>query len=291
MGAGRDSGASSGGAGAAPGGGGAPLSGGAAALSGGAGAVREVLVVGIGVGDPEQLTLEAVSALARVDAVVIVGKERAPELVRCRQKIVRRFAPTARVVVLEDPQRDRAAADYRAAVERWRQQRAAVWERALLEAVPDGGCAAFLAWGEPALYDSTLDVLSRVAARGALRLRIKVIPGISSLQALAARHGVSFAGIGEAIQITTGRRLAERGLPSDAASVLVMLDSECVFARHAHERDLYIWWGAYVGGEQELLISGPLHQVAERIQRERRRARERNGWIMDSYLLRRMPAA
>ena len=48
-----------------------------------------------------------------------------------------------------------------------------------------------------------------------------------------------------------------------------------------------IWWGAYVGMPEEVLIHGPLSQVSEEILATRARLREQNGWIMDIYLLRR----
>jgi precorrin-6A synthase len=54
--------------------------------------------------------------------------------------------------------------------------------------------------------------------------------------------------------------------------------------------DLEIYWGAYLGGEDEVLISGKLDDVVEEIRRTRRTLRERKGWIMDSYLLRRTHA-
>ncbi|NUR99455.1 MAG: precorrin-6A synthase (deacetylating), partial [Kribbellaceae bacterium] len=44
---------------------------------------------------------------------------------------------------------------------------------------------------------------------------------------------------------------------------------------------------AYLGTPDELLISGPLHEVAPEIEKLRAEARERKGWIMDTYLLRR----
>jgi precorrin-6A synthase len=107
------------------------------------------------------------------------------------------------------------------------------------------------------------------------------------LQALAARHRVPFNRVGGAVQITTGRRLAE-GLPAEADDVLVMLDSSCTFSRFASE-DVDIYWGAYVGTEDEILVSGRVGEVAAEIERLRSEARERNGWVMDSYLLRRAP--
>jgi precorrin-6A synthase len=53
--------------------------------------------------------------------------------------------------------------------------------------------------------------------------------------------------------------------------------------------DTDIYWGAYLGTPDEILISGPLPEVAPRITRARAEARRRKGWIMDTYLLRRHP--
>jgi precorrin-6A synthase len=48
-----------------------------------------------------------------------------------------------------------------------------------------------------------------------------------------------------------------------------------------------IYWGAYLGTPDEILVSGPLAEVAEEIRRVRAEARERKGWMFDTYLLRR----
>ena len=112
-----------------------------------------------------------------------------------------------------------------------------------------------------------------------------MIPGISSVQALAARHRIALNRVGRPIHITTGRRLAE-GLHDDADDVVVMLDAGCTFRRFADQR-VDIYWGAYVGTPDEILIAGDLADVADEIERVRGEARERKGWIMDTYLLRR----
>jgi precorrin-6A synthase len=65
-----------------------------------------------------------------------------------------------------------------------------------------------------------------------------------------------------------------------------MLDSACTFSSLASE-EIDIYWGAYVGTEDEILVSGRVGEVAAEIERLRREARERKGWVMDSYLLRR----
>jgi precorrin-6A synthase len=247
--------------------------------------VTKLLVIGIGAGDPDHLTLQAVKALDEVDVFFVVEKGGArADLVELRRQILERHAqPGHRVVDIPDPDRDRKAADYEAAVEDWRGRRAEAWERAIADNLDSTQTGAFLVWGDPALYDSTLAVLDRIG------LDYEVIPGISSVQALAARHGIPLNRVGGAIQITTGRRLAN-GLPPGADDVVVMLDADCAF-KQLTEPDLHIYWGAYIGTEDELLVEGPLPDVAERIERTRAEARERKGWIMDAYLLRRNVSA
>jgi precorrin-6A synthase len=248
--------------------------------------MRSVLVVGIGAGDPEQVTVQAIRALNRAEVVFVVEKRsEADELADVRRDILRRYVEREpRVVALADPPRDRAASAYGEAVDDWRRARAQVWEHAIAHELADDGCGAFLVWGDPALYDSTIAVLDHVRARGTVELDYAVIPGISSLQALAARHRVTWTRVGGVVEITTGRRLAESPPADDA---LVMLDSGCTFSRYAGDDELEIYWGAYVGTDDEILVAGPVAEVAGEIERRRSEARARKGWVMDSYLLRR----
>jgi precorrin-6A synthase len=111
-----------------------------------------------------------------------------------------------------------------------------------------------------------------------------VIPGISSVQVLAAKHRIALNEIGESVLLTTGRRLAD-GFPDVAGSVVVLLDGVQAFAT-LPEQDLEIFWGAYLGTEHEILRSGRLADVKDEIAAVRKAARERHGWIMDVYLLR-----
>ena len=128
-----------------------------------------------------------------------------------------------------------------------------------------------------------LRVFERIAAKGSFELDYEVIPGISSVQALAAAHKIPLNRIGESVLITTGRKLAE-GFPDNADSVVVMLDGQCAFKGVDPETEIY--WGAYLGTADEILVSGRLGDVAQEIERVRREARDRKGWIMDTYLLR-----
>jgi precorrin-6A synthase len=147
---------------------------------------------------------------------------------------------------------------------------------------------AFLVWGDPRLYDSTLRIIDRIIARGTVAFEYEVIPGISSVQALAARHRITLNRIGEPVHITTGRKLSE-GLPDNINDVIVMLDGECSFNK-VNDPAIDIYWGAYLGTNDEKLVSGNLKGRMHEIERIRSEAKRRKGWIMDTYLLRRTPA-
>ena len=88
-----------------------------------------------------------------------------------------------------------------------------------------------------------------------------------------------------AVVVTTGRRLRDHGWPEDAETVVVMLDGECSF-RSLDPTGLHIWWGGFLGMDDQVLIEGPLGEVAEDIVATRENARNAHGWIMDTYLIR-----
>jgi precorrin-6A synthase len=246
--------------------------------------LRKLLVIGIGTGNPEHVTIQAVRALNAADAVFLIDKGDAKaELLRIRREICERYIEGAppRYVEAADPERDRRPSDYGIAVDDWHAARAELYETLIETNLGEGESGAFLVWGDPSLYDSTLRIIARIRARGRLAIACEVIPGITSIQALAAGHRIPLNGIGEPVTITTGRRLAQ-DLSADGATV-VMLDGKVDFA--GLDPDLVIAWGAYLGTPDELLIAGRLGDVAELIRTTRREARARHGWIMDIYRL------
>jgi precorrin-6A synthase len=250
--------------------------------------MRRLLVIGIGAGDPEHVTAQAIRSLNTVDVFFVVEKGREKhELVDLRREICDRYVEGSRyrTVEIRDPERDRSSPAYDEAVASWRHARAELWEAAIRAELAEDECGAFLVWGDPALYDSTLAVVEEILARGELELDYEVVPGISSVQALTARHRIALNRIGRPVAITTGRRLSE-GLHDDADDIVVMLDAHCAFRRFAGQ-PVDIYWGAYVGTPDELLVAGDVSEVADEIERLRAEARERKGWIMDTYLLRR----
>jgi precorrin-6A synthase len=253
--------------------------------------MRKIYAIGIGTGNPEHVTVQAIAALNRVDVVFLLdkGNDKA-ELAELRRTICQRYIENTayRVVELEDAPRDPNVADYEARVKQWHERRLAAYEQTFARELHEHASGAILVWGDPSLYDSTLRILQGLTERGAVAFEYEVIPGISAPQVLAARHKIPLNRIGGAVHITTGRRLGS-GLPDEAADVLVMLDGECTFTKIPDD-DLEIFWGAYLGSPHELLISGPLAQCKAEIERVRSTARAEHGWIMDTYLLRRKSA-
>jgi precorrin-6A synthase len=252
--------------------------------------VRTVYVIGIGAGDPQHLTLQAVAAMNRVDVFFTIDKgEEKSDLARLRTELLDRHVTRShRVVSVGDPERDRTAGPgrYEEAVADWQERRESIYERMIADELDTDGCGAFLVWGDPAVYDGTLRILEQIARRGAVTFRVESIPGISSVQALAAQHRVVLNRTGRPFAVTTGRRLAAEGFPAGIDDVVVMLDARNAFASLT-DTDVDIYWGAYVGTADEVLVHGDLQQVKEEIVRIRAEWRERKGWIMDTYLLRR----
>ncbi|HWG02442.1 MAG TPA: precorrin-6A synthase (deacetylating), partial [Trebonia sp.] len=244
-----------------------------------------------------QITVQAVKALNRVDVFFRIDKGDAKSgLNAVRDEILRRHVARDgyRVVEVPEPPRDRSpsltAAGYQGAVREWHEVRAGLLEAAIAAELGPDGVGAFLVWGDPSVYDSTLRVIERILARGFADFTYAVIPGVTSVQALAAAHRIPLNRVGEPIHIAPARRLAA-GLPDGVDSAVVMLDSGFTAAglAGAAGAELTVFWGAYLSTPDEVLISGPLAEVADDITAARARLRAEHGWIMDTYMLRREP--
>jgi precorrin-6A synthase len=254
--------------------------------------MKTILIIGIGAGDPDYITVQAIKALNRVDVFFLMDKGPAKVKLRAlREEICRRHIQgrTWRTAEAPSPPRDTAPVDYRAAVDALNRDKQAVLKTMIDSEMKDGETAGIMVWGDPMLYDSTIRNIEAIAAGGRHDIIYDVIPGITAVQALAARHRIPLNRIAEPVMLTTGRRLAE-GFPDDSDSVVVMLDGEDTYRRFA-DQDMEIYWGAYLGTADEILISGPLSEVSDEIHRRRGEARRANGWIMDTYLMRKRTRA
>lgn len=247
----------------------------------------ELRLVGIVSGDPSQLTAEAVAALDGADLILIPrkGDEKA-ELAALRRAVCARvLTGTSEVVEFDLPLRDASRAEYLEGVADWHDAIAESWAQLITRHRPGGGRVALMVWGDPALYDSSIRIAERLRARD-LALAIRVVPGISSLQLLAAAFAIPLNTLGAPFLVTTGRRLRTDGWPKGVDTVCVMLDGGCAF-RALDPQGLTIYWGAYLGMAGAITLSGPLARVGPEIVAARAAARAERGWIMDTYLLRR----
>ena len=254
--------------------------------------MKTILIIGIGAGDPDYITVQAAKALNRVDVFFLMDKGPAKQKLRalrealCRQHIKDR---AYRFAEAESPPRDTAPADYRASVDALNREKQDVFERMIEGEMKDGETAGVLVWGDPMLYDSTIRNIEAIAAGGGHRNRIRGVsrhhcragargtpqdPAQPHRRAGPAHHGPQ-AGRGISAGHRQRRRAARRRGHLQA------------LRRCKTHGDMEIYWGAYLGTPDEILISGKLADVADEIQRRRAEARRANGWIMDTYLMRR----
>jgi precorrin-6A synthase len=249
-----------------------------------------MLLIGIGPGDPKYLTREAIAAMNRADVFFLFEKKGRgkDELIRTRRAMLKRFVKgrSYRVVTAPTPERERRAhrAGYAKAVEDWRGRKGAATAALIAGELKDGETGALLVWGDPALYDGSIEMLDDIRRGGKLTFDLEVIPGITAMQALAAKHKVALNRAGESVLITTGRNLRAMKKPP-APNIVVMLDQESAL-KNFPDRNAALYWGAYLGMKDEALLKGRLGDALGDYARTREARAKKKGWIMDTYLLR-----
>jgi precorrin-6A synthase len=248
--------------------------------------MKKIYLIGIGPGNPDYLTVQAIKTMKKVDVFFLLEKGGKEELLKIRKEILERYLSegTYRIVSAEIPKRKKGS-KYEEGVKAWREEVAEVVAGLIENEMEEGENSALLIWGDPSLYDGHLEMLQHILKRGVIDFEYEVIPGITSVQVLAARHKTPLNRIGETIVITTGRRLKEYA-PSEIKNTVVLLDSFSTF-RHFKDADIDIYWGGYLGTEDEILLSGKLKDTIEELKKIRSEAKKKKGWLMDTYILRR----
>lgn len=245
----------------------------------------ELSLIGIGTGNPDHLTAQAVREMNNADLILLPRKDRTKSdlvdlrLAICGQVLTR----PVHIVEFDMPVRD-TGADYARAVDDWHDAIGAAWRAEITTHLPAGGRLALLVWGDPSLYDSTLRIAEKLKA-GGLTMQVRVVPGITSIQLLTAAHAIPLNPLAGAVTITTGRRLRARGWPEGTDTIVVMLDGGSAF-EVLEPQGITIWWGAYLGMAHEALEQGALADAGPRIAKRRAELRAHHGWIMDVYLMR-----
>lgn len=251
-------------------------------------AAVKVRILGVGMG-PHHVTPEVAEALRSVDYVLAADKGSGGDtdcLLALRRDIVATYGHAA-IVPVADPERDRSTglttSGYEGAVGDWHQARAAAYAEVL---AARGGVAAFLVWGDPSLYDSTIRIVERVRGLG-VDLEYDVLPGISAPQLLAARHRIVLHEVGRPVHITTGRRLQE-AVAAGQDNIVAMLNPPPERLDLTGLDDWMLWWGANLGAPGEQLVAGRLGDVLPDVTRARGAAKADAGWVMDLFLVRKV---
>lgn len=221
--------------------------------------------------------------MKKVDIFFFLEKMGKEELLKIRKEILERYLDKGNYRIVADKSPERSKGDkYQERVALWRKESAEVIAGLIKNQMQDGEIAGILVWGEPSLYDGHLQMLEYI--QGKINFEYEIIPGISSVQLLAARHKIPLNRIGETITITTARQLKEYQ-PQQIKNMVVMLDSHSTFEQFK-DTDIDIYWGAYLGTDDEILISGKLKDVVDEIKRIQKKAKKEKGWLMDTYILR-----
>ncbi|PKL50560.1 MAG: precorrin-6A synthase (deacetylating) [Nitrospira bacterium HGW-Nitrospira-1] len=251
--------------------------------------MKKIYLIGIGPGNPDYLTVQAINTMKKVDVFFLLEKDgqKGKELLDIRKEILEKYLNSGayRVVTAKIPKRKKGSRPYVEEIKVWRQETAAVIAGLIKNKMKEGENSALLVWGDPSLYDGHLEMLQHILKRGIINFEYEVIPGITSVQVLAARHKIPLNRIGEPIVITTGRKLKEYST-DEVINAIVLLDSCSAFKRF-HGADIDIYWGGYLGTGDEILVSGKLKDIIGDIKKIRSEAKKKKGWLMDAYILRR----
>jgi precorrin-6A synthase len=244
-------------------------------------------LIGIGTGNLDHLTGQAIREINRADIVLIpqkgAGKANLADLRHaiCAEVLTN---PNTKIIGFDLPKRDADTPSYYQGVDDWHDAIAAAWHQAIAQNLGASGRVALLVWGDPSLYDSSLRISKRLIPAP----KVEVVAGLTSLQLLTAAHAIALNDIGAPVVITTGRQLRDHGWPKGVDTVVVMLDGACAF-QTLETKGIDIWWGAYLGMQNQLLIAGPLEEKGPTILETRAKARQNHGWVMDIYLMRKSP--
>ena len=243
----------------------------------------KIFLVGMGTGNTEHITKEGIKILKKSDLILLPKKSsKKQELLDIRKKICTSIIRNKSLIKeYKIPERLKSSSYYKS-VNTWHEKISQNIMGIISKFEKKNLNLTFLIWGDSSLYDSTLRMISKMN----INYKLKIIPGISSIQALTSAHLISLNEIGESVLITTGRKLNDKKF-IDNQRVIVLLDGKCSFKK-LNVDNYYIWWGAYLGMKKQILVKGLLKDVIKKIITLRNKSQKINGWIMDTYLLKKI---
>jgi precorrin-2/cobalt-factor-2 C20-methyltransferase len=152
--------------------------------------------VGVGPGDPELLTLKAYHVLSQVPVIFVPKKTEQSESIA--ESIIGNLVPEieAKIVALVLPM----LRDKQRLKEYWHQAADTIWHY-----LKEGKDCAFVNVGDPLLYGTFIHIWETLQNIHP-EIEVEVIPGISSINAAAARTVIPLASDDECIAIISGNR-------------------------------------------------------------------------------------
>ena len=242
--------------------------------------VKKVYLIGMGPGNLKYLTLEAVDLIKRLPLFLIPLKSsKKTYLTEKRKEILYKIRKDQNFKIVEIPFPERKRSfQYKEAVISWRRKKAEILIKVLQKESTEE--AGFIIWGDPSIYDGHIEIFKDVQKQ--IPIEFEIIPGISAFQILSAKHKIPLTKIAGSLLFTTPRGLKK--FSEIKENTVVFLDNYESY-RKFNQEDLKIYWGAYLGTEKEVLLSGRLSEIKEKIIELRRKLRKENGWIMEIYFL------
>lgn len=149
--------------------------------------------IGVGPGAPDLITLRAATALGEAN-VILAASSASNDYSIALQIAKPHLRPGARIEYLDFPM----TRDKRILANAWREA-----ARITVDILDNGENAAFITLGDPLIY-STFAYLQKAVKELEPDIAIKIIPGITSMQAAAARTGLSLCEGAEPFLILPG---------------------------------------------------------------------------------------
>jgi precorrin-2/cobalt-factor-2 C20-methyltransferase len=183
-------------------------------------------VIGVGPGDPELLTLKAVRILKAVPCLCVPkGREEGSSLALSivegvvdlkGKEIIEAFFPMKKTGASER-KRDSAGSADDELEGRWNETVLNILKR-----LNQGIDVAFITIGDPSIYSTFFYLYDRILAL-APRIRIEIIPGVSSITAAAARAGISLGLADEKIAVLPATYAGDlRAIISEFDTIVLM---------------------------------------------------------------------
>jgi precorrin-6A synthase len=241
---------------------------------------RKVLIVGIGAGNPDFVTVQAINVRGHVTLFFIPdqGGDKGPDKMmkdpaRLRAEIVELYVRNRpfRTTTYREPHKDGGGAlagDLRHA-------------GLSFEELDASECGAFLVWSGFSLIETLARILQRLRSSGDFELDYEVIPGSSDIQVLTTAHKVALCNVGRSIPTATGRSLAG-GFPNNADTIVFMQPAVLAPDTVGGHNDVH--WTLYAGMPDDMLVSGRLLEIVGGLEQVRKEALDGKGWIVEAML-------